>query len=239
MTSKVSYTSASIAPASQNGTTGLWAICWLWFRLEEPKQKKTVHKNIKTAKCLWEKRIMWCLEFMRGKTDSCRNSREKLMTVESQWVKVLSIWWDVRVFIQPSITRWPLWKSWTMSQTVSLSSDANTQDSFFWSDTHIQPSTESHLHTCFLCVSRTHWCVGGVGWMLSGIEVHNKLQLILQRTSRSEKQRERGPKQKMSVTVLTTTRPHSYPVPVIIVMSTVKVMETWLDSAWSQHCWVY
>ncbi len=49
MTSKVSYTSASIAPASQNGTTGLWAICWLWFRLEEPKQKKTVHKNIKNC----------------------------------------------------------------------------------------------------------------------------------------------------------------------------------------------
>lgn len=125
-----------------------------------------------------------------------------------------------------------------ISQTVSLSSDADTQDSFPFDLTHtLNPQTESLLHTCSLCVSRTLWCGGGVSWMLSGIEVHNKLQLILlQRTLHSE--RERAKAENESATALTTTRPHSYPLPVTIV-TTVKVMETWFDSAWSQHCCVY
>ncbi len=108
--------------------------------------------------------------------------------------------------------------------------------------THTQPSTESHLHTCYLCISRTLRCVGGVGWMLSGIEVHNKLQLILQRTSSSKKQREKeGQSRKWELRCPRNNLASQLPCSpcVIIVMSTVKVMETWLDNAWSQHCWVY
>lgn len=125
-----------------------------------------------------------------GKTDSCRNSREELMTVEKpvcQGSKYL-----VSCLSFHSAHHNPLTSLEILDDVSDCLSFLRWKHSgFFILVTHTLKPQQSHLHTCSLCISRTLRCVGGVGWMLSGIEVHNKLQFILQRTSRSKKQREK------------------------------------------------
>lgn len=60
---------------------------------------------------------------------------------------------------------------------------------FFLSGIHIL-AAKTHLHTLSLNVLGTLCCAGGAGWMVSGIEVHNKLELILlHRTLHSGKEK--------------------------------------------------
>lgn len=112
---------------------------------------------------------------MRGKTDSWRNCRE--VVVDSRKPMSQGSEYMVRCLSSHS-AHYDLLTSLKISQAVSLFSDANTQDSLPFGPTH----TLRNRVTCPLCA--------GVNWMLSGIEVHKKLQLILlQRTLHSEKQR--------------------------------------------------
>lgn len=172
---------------------------------------------------------------MRGKTDSWRNHREvvvdsrKPMSQGSEYVvRCLS---SHLAQSHSHMTSWPLWKY----LRLSLFSLLQTLRILFLLVLHTHSTQkQSHICTHAPCVQEWTECSAALRCTKNCSSFSSKEHCILRNRERARWAKAENE----SATVLTSTWPRSYPVPVIIVTS-VKVMETWFGSAWSQHCCVY